>query len=440
MSTTTEGAQTPEGAVEQPQRPSRSKVEILVFKTKNIDTICYRGSARAADIAEISAADVFDQQTNPAGLQRDLSTRHASDAYNYLARDPDPELPRAYPEVMLNVRDESVVEVVQVKTGAFKAMEVFRLTFDLEAIAAHREETGKPPVSRVDGNHRLFYVAGDGSRQPRDESIPFQIQLGLTPDQETNLFVDVNANQKSLNTSHLHILRSRLTPEEQELKSNPERVFARRLVESPDSPWYGLAYLGGSKAGSKAAGEDRPVSFVLLESAVRRTLVKSQYIKDITNYDAQYEAILNYWKAVREVFATEWENHKDYLILKNIGANALGVLGGTIIDRCMPRGLIKPEDMKHYVEQARPVFDWSKTAVGEQSVVGMSGNQAVLLIAGKMAEALVDPGASPVTTSIVEQLLAQAKSRGESPTTDDPALTEHPDVTDLEAAGMERSA
>ena len=60
-------------------------VEVTAVQTDNLDTKCFRGSAPLAHLAVISQPDVFDQVTNPNGLQRDLSPKHASD--NQLTKD-----------------------------------------------------------------------------------------------------------------------------------------------------------------------------------------------------------------------------------------------------------------------------------------------------------------------------------------------------------------
>jgi DGQHR domain-containing protein len=417
-------------------------VTVEAMQSENIDTLCYRGSAPLSDLASISQADVFDQVTNPNGLQRDLSPKHASDAYNYLAREADEEFPRAFPEVILNVRSEDVVSVEPINTGRQRKLEGFKFTFDLDAIQDEVNE-GRIAVSRVDGNHRLYYATGNGKREAITKTVPFQLHVGLSPEQEANLFVDVNANQKGLNSSHLHILRSRLTPDELELRLHPETVFARRLSEDGDSPWHNLVYLGGSKKGSRAVGQDRPVSFVTLESGVRRTLSKSQYIHDLTLPDAQYILIRNYWQAVQDVFTEEWQAPKDFLLLKNLGVLAFSILGGNIIDRCMARGEVEAESMKAYVEQTVGVFDWSKDATGGNSVAGMSGNRAALLVAGELATSLVDPGESRAVQSLQERLLAAEREAAEHPVGyhDKPeGWDEQPDVSHLEAAGVGRSA
>ena len=420
-----------------------TEVEFEAIQSENLDTLCYRGSAPLADLAAISQADVFDQVTNPGGLQRDLSPKHASEAYQYAARDRDEEFPRAFPEVILNVRAEDVVAVEPINTGRQKRVKAFKFIFDLDAIQ-DEIQAGRVAVSRVDGNHRLFYAGGNGKRDPVVKPVPFQLHVGLSPEQEANLFVDVNANQKGLNSSHLHILRSRLTPDEIEMRDHPETVFARRLSEDPEAAWHNLVYLGGSKKGSRAVGQDRPVSFVTLEGGVRRTLSKSQYIHDLTLPDAQYVLIRNYWEAVREVYHEEWEKPKEFLLLKNLGVLAFSIVGGTVIDRCMARGEVEVEAMKKYVEQTAGIFDWSKGATGPNTVAGMSGNRAALLVAGELAADLTDPGESRAVQTLQERLLAaerEAQARHPEAHADKPeGWEDQPDTHLLEAAGVAPSA
>ncbi|MGH3236825.1 MAG: DGQHR domain-containing protein [Streptosporangiaceae bacterium] len=379
------------------------EIEVEAHQARNLDTICYRGTAPLAQLALISQADVFDQIANPDGLQRDLSPKHASDAYDYAEASKDPDFPRAYPEVVLNVRDKKVLGLEDI--GTLGSTKLFRLSFDLDKM-----RDGKVAVSRVDGNHRLFYAAGDDRRDPLMDFAPFQIHVGLSREQERSLFVDINANQKGLNTSHLAIMRARLTPEEQEIKDHADRWIANRLADDVDSPWHGLVHLGGSKRGSRTQGLSRPVNFASLQAGVGRTLGKSQYIHDLTNPEAQYLVIRNYWEAVKRTFADEWARPKDYLLLKNIGVMSMSILGGTIIDRCMARGTASIEGMARYLRQAKTTFDWNKDATGERSVSGMSGNRAALIIAGEMAKELSDETGANAIKDLQEELLAQTPS------------------------------
>jgi hypothetical protein len=41
----------------------------------------FRGYARLSDLSRMSKADIYDKISNPQGTQRDLSPKHAQDAY-----------------------------------------------------------------------------------------------------------------------------------------------------------------------------------------------------------------------------------------------------------------------------------------------------------------------------------------------------------------------
>lgn len=377
------------------------KVEMVVHATRNLDTVCYRGEAPLAHLAMVSQADIYDQVTNPDGLQRDLSPKHASDAYEYVHQGRRVGFPRAFPEVVLNIRDRKVMELDPIDGLPEGAAEQFRLTFDRTKM-----QSGRVSVSRVDGNHRLHYAEGDDRRDPLLDHIPFQVHIGLDRAQERSLFVDINANQKGLNSSHLAIMQSKLTPEELEIRDNLDRWVAKRLTDDPGSPWHGIIHLGGSKKGARTQGLPRPVNFASLQAGVGRTLSKSQYIHDLTDPSAQYAIIRNFWRAVKAVFAQEWGTPKEYLLLKNIGVLSFSILGGTIMDRCLARGKYEVADLARYLEQVRSRFDWSSDATGESAVQGMSGNKAALILAGEMAAELSDETGASMMKGLQDSLLA----------------------------------
>ncbi len=376
-------------------------VELTAYRAKNLDTVCFRGSAPLAHLAMISQPDIFDQVTNPKGLQRDLSPKHASEAYEYVHRQKDPDYPRAFPEVVLNVRDKKLLKIEEGPDGT----QVVKLQFQISEM-----KEGKVYVSRVDGNHRLFHAAGDDRRDPLLADAPFQIHVGLSQDQERSLFVNINSNQKGLSSSHLAVMQNRLSPEEIEIRDHLDRWLASRLSKDPDSPWHGMIHEGGSKKGTRQQGLTRLVNFASIQGGVAKLLSKSQYIYDLGDAQIQYVVIRNYWQAVKTVFSEEWANPKDYLLLKNVGVWSLSILAAAIIDRCMPQGRVDPKDFARYLKQARSRFDWSKEATGERAVAGMSGNKAALIIAAAMAGELTDEAGSNVIKELQEQLRAQLNS------------------------------
>ncbi|HEX9199572.1 MAG TPA: DGQHR domain-containing protein [Acidobacteriaceae bacterium] len=379
-----------------------NSVELTASRGKNLDTICYRGSAPLAQLALISQTDIFDQVTNPKGLQRDLSPKHASEAYEYVHRAKDGEYPRAFPEVVLNVRDRKVLDVVDEEGSASK------LRF---SIADMRE--GKVYVSRVDGNHRLFYAAGDDRREPLLSEVPFQLHIGLSQEQERSLFVDINSNQKGLSSSHLAVMQNRLTADEIEIRDHLDRWIASKLSKDAGSPWHGMIHEGGSKRGTRQQGLTRLVNFASIQGGVSKLLSKSQYIHDLGDAELQYLVIRNYWQAAKQTFSLEWATPKDFLLLKNIGVWSLSILGAAIIDRCMPQGKVSIDDFAFYLRQARARFDWSKEATGERAVAGMNGNKAALIIAGEMAKELTAEGGNNMIRDLQTNLRSQLPSVGQ---------------------------
>jgi hypothetical protein len=80
------------------------------------------------------------------------------------------------------VREKGAVEIVDVD-GSVEGAEHIKLRF----VVPDSAQNGKVSVSRVDGNHRLFYAAGDERRNPLLAMVPFQIHIGLTRDRYSSI-------------------------------------------------------------------------------------------------------------------------------------------------------------------------------------------------------------------------------------------------------------
>jgi len=109
----------------------------------------YRGFGELSDLAKISRADIFDQHNNRSGTQRNLSVQHARKAYKYVSEKDG----AFYPEMILNVRDESYVK--------FTALtEQGDVKFGTLEFVKDPRQAGQIVVSRLDGNHRLRFADG----------------------------------------------------------------------------------------------------------------------------------------------------------------------------------------------------------------------------------------------------------------------------------------
>src|SRR6266496_3221101 len=79
----------------------RKKLRIPIIQGNVLGVNVYRGYAKLCDLAIISKPDIYDQKNNPTGTQRDLSPKHAKEAYFYVKNN---DL-AFWPEVFLCVRN-----------------------------------------------------------------------------------------------------------------------------------------------------------------------------------------------------------------------------------------------------------------------------------------------------------------------------------------------
>lgn len=330
-------------------------METMVLKGKVLNTEVYRGYASMQDLARVSAPDTYNLDTNQDGLQRDLSEKHAREGYRYAEGSQQvPEHPRLWPEVVLNVRDASVIELTPLRENS-----VYELVVREELI--NKEAHSRPQISRTDGNHRLFFAEGHPRMEwpPLDVQTSFALVVGLTPDQEAFLFMDINDEQRAMNTSHLAHLRARLTPSEELAAEKPALWIAENLADDPRSPFHGMVYKGGERRRGEAR---RRVNLTALTTGAEMILAESVKLRSLSDIYARYALIRLYWSAVKDVYRQEWEP-RQYLVLRGIGIWTFSLLGGEIIDRCLVRNLEASklyDEMVDYLRQTYVIHDWDR--------------------------------------------------------------------------------
>lgn len=371
-------------------------VRLVVLRGINLNTEVYRGFAPIGDIARFSAADPFNQDSNPEGLQRDLSEKHAREAYRYAqGATTVPAHKRAWPELLLNVRDPSVVRLTPI--------DLQHNVFEVEVLEDKiNMALSRPQISRTDGNHRLSFGEGDPKNQwpPLTESTPFAIAIGLSPEQEAYLFMDINDNQKAMNTAHLAHLRARLTPAEQLAAEDPALWIAEHLTDDPKSPWHGIVHKGGERT----QGLQRRVNLASLRTGVGLTLSQAIKLRSVNPIEAKYALIRMFWNAVARAYAPDWAEPKS-MLLKGVGIWTFSQVGAEILDRCLVRGVApgKLEDeMEQYLRQTRLVFDWRR----DGDIKGYGGKTGAQDLAAKMKAALSDEDVSIATIAAALKHLA----------------------------------
>ncbi len=310
----------------------------------------FRGFGSLADLAEISKADIFDQDSNRSGTQRNLSVQHARKAYQYVA-----EKEKAfYPEMVLNVRDKSYVKFVPITEQV--DVEFGTLEFVKDPRDAH-----EIVVSRLDGNHRLWFADGhETGMEPIGRPVSFCFLTLEDLDTELELFRDINDNQMGMNTSHLQNITARLLGDKALKVQNPALYIVQRLLKDKTSPLCGMVHEGGKvRKGATLAG----LTIANLTSAVRDMLGRSAKLAQFPDADAQYNVIKNYWIALKNWLPEAWKRPRDYMIFKGVGLYAISYVGIEVIDRSLLKGRFGSNDMLEYLKQLPPESLASKETV-----------------------------------------------------------------------------
>jgi DGQHR domain-containing protein len=340
-----------------------------VVRAKVLGVKVYRGFANLADLASVSKADIYDQEKNPRGTQRDLNVKHAREAYEYVKKG---EL-GFWPEVFLCARKKNVVTFYPVSQ---ESPDLGLLEIDVQAAM----ESKTIAISRVDGNHRLHFGDGKESGYSRiEELVSFCLAYDLTQEEEIQLFKDINDNQKRMSTSHLDRIEVRLTPEEDLKRRNPELYIAQKLGRDSTSPFKGLVYEGGKKP----VGADIPLRG--LKTGLEYMLSRSTQLPHLDDVEAQYRVIRNYFNAVKKWQPKAWKSPKEYIMLRGSGLWAICFIGAQVIDRALQQDEFKTAQMLTILRSGKE-WNWSK----QGEFKGLGGRAGALEISKRVTRKLQD--------------------------------------------------
>lgn len=339
------------------------------IRSKMLGVNVYRGFADLGILSDISRADIYDQKNNPLGTQRDLSIPHARDAYNYV-KSKDFGF---WPEVFLSARNKKILTFTPISDD-YPDLGV--LEIDIPKI----EKANKIIISRVDGNHRLHFACGHHSGYSRiNKDVSFCLAYDLTIEEEIQLFKDINKNQKPMNTSHLDKIEVRLTPEEELKKLNPDLFISQKLGHDSKSPFYERIYEGGKRP----AGVDIPLRG--MRTGIQYMLSRSTQIPRLSDIDAQYIVIRNYFNAVKKWEPKAWSMPKDYIMLRGSGLWAICFLGSQVIDRSLLQDKYKTDQMLEILKSGKQ-WNWSKKG----DFVGLGGRAGALEISNRISRFIQD--------------------------------------------------
>jgi DGQHR domain-containing protein len=348
---------------------SPTKLTIPAIRGRVLGVNVYRGFAKLCDLAEISKADIYDQNKNPTGTQRDLSPSHARDAYEYVKTR---EL-GFWPEVFLCARLKSAVTFTPFSDDM---ADVGMLEFDLDKISKSKSIS----ISRVDGNHRLYFADGKIETYSKvEKTASFCLAYDLSRNDEIQLFKDINKNQKPMNTSHLDGIEVRLTPEEHLKRRQPDLFIATKLGKDVHSPFNGRIYHGGKKS----SVIDIPLRGI--KTGIEYMLSRSTQLPRLDDTEAMYKVIRNYFNAFKQWQPKSWSEPKEYIALRGAGLWAVCFIGAHVIDRALLQDKFDTKYMLGILKSGRE-WDWSKKG----DFKGLGGRAGATEISKMVASKLED--------------------------------------------------
>lgn len=363
------------------------KIIVPVVRSKMLGVNVYRGFLELSTLSDLSKADIYDQNKNPKGTQRDLSYPHARDAYTYIKTKEF----GFWPEVFLCARNNEILTFTPIS-------EEYPDLGLLQIEANQALESEKIVISRVDGNHRLHYGDGKEKGYSRiDKQVSFCLAFNLSLEEEIQLFKDINKNQKPMNTNHLDNIEVRLTEEDELKKINPELFIAQKLNEDSKSPFMGRIYQGGKKP----VGVDIPLRG--LKTGLQYMFSRTSQLMRLPSVDAQYIVVRNYFNAIKDWQPKAWKDPKGYIMLRGVGLWAICFLGAQVIDRALIRDKFKAEDFLKVLQSGRE-WNWSRNG----DFKGYSGRGGALEISSKIARYLQDEDHMS-TKKLFDQIMAEGE-------------------------------
>ena len=361
--------------------------------SQDLNLITLRGSAPLSSLAVISGPDTFDDILNPSGTQRELKPWHAAECYEYAINATNISMieePRAFPEIMLNLSDMSLIEFYNPEdrsetyefSSAMSEEDVELKLLGVRVIVDVLDlpkPVFKPQISRIDGNHRLSGMDDHLSEVFAGEltdddipSIPFSLFVGLVAKQETRLFFTVNVMHEGMDAALTDTQQQSLA-DPQDLRNDPDLqpLWLSRELRGEDRAFHGMVDPGGSKLGMKQRDIRPVVKSNTLRSALNLQLREGKTeANDLRKKpDLLLMTVDNYWKAVRHVFPEAWNNKRDYILLQTIGLNGFASLGGDCLRRAVKeknldesffRAILEPIRLR--VSLARKDEKWSGVA------------------------------------------------------------------------------
>lgn len=393
--------------------------------SKNLNLFALRGSAPLDLLAIVSSPDVYDPEDNIGGTQRPLDPKRTIDLLEYaLGAGAPTDVPRAFPEVLVNVRDTSCVQLYDpaepsrlidfdswdgVRTASYKGHTIgVRVPLSILTLPKPRK---LPQISRFDGNHRLSGMDQavisplmEGSKFRNPPFVTYSMFVNLTPDEEKRLFNTVNSKQKPVEPALLETQKYALLNEDERIRPQNLPSHLAHMLTQEEGAFNGIVFAGGSKAGAKA----KKIQYILRINTVRSAMDAqlkslSATLRAKLQADPALLATLvnNYWLAVKYMFPEAWNDKKNYILMQTIGLMALARLwGDCIVERVLKEMPGKGKNVTDFTPYLEPIREHGLLNKERKEYIGIAGAAGQERVFSILANAITD----------LDVLVAQAKA------------------------------
>jgi DGQHR domain-containing protein len=294
------------------------------FRQKRPDVNLYVTALPLRSLLGRIQADNY-RRDNPRGYQRPLTVSRLRQLSAYM-RDEEGMLPTS---IVLCIRKPFSTDFEKA-VGSDGAGETGLLRIPADV-----------PLWVVDGQHRLYGLERalnhDKAAWINDYPLPVVIVEGVDAYEEMRYFHVINTRHKGVPTDVVdrHLLSMREEEGAALLDRQGERDYQRAratlltdlLNSAQESPWRGMIRMPSEPLSSEHTMKQHSM-VSSLEPVVNDSLVKR-----LSDEEAG-KLLLNYWNAAKERWLSAFEEPKEYVIQKTLGAGALHQIFPDVIEIC----------------------------------------------------------------------------------------------------------
>ena len=273
------------------------------------------GFASADLLYKLSFPDIFDEDRGH-GYQRPFNEPHSRDFRRYIKIPGSSTIP-----LTLNLRPTS--------KDNWRVVELEDTRVRLEI----KDGVGKI-MAQVDCQHRLGHLSD------LSLPLPFMCFIGLSAQEEMEVFSIINGKAKGLSTSLLDYHATQLV--KSLAQERPELFIALHLNSTEESPWFHRLNLGGMTT----SGLKRIVSLRMMQQATKKFLRATSILSTNSVEDAA-NVVFAFWSAIVMVLPEEWADPRRHMLTKGIGVYSLMLIAADIFMECRDAG--RPCDKRAFV-------------------------------------------------------------------------------------------